>query len=386
MITREELEGKLVHLRTVLDRRGVTAILLSREGAVRWFTGTRHQIIDIAPDAESPVQALVRLLRGTVDVTFQTTRIEMPRIREQLPEVFEGVPGVSVDFRESLRPPSEALLPGAAGYEETLAEVVRPLVGGREGNQLRKLEWLHAMTAAVLTETALRIKVGMNGAMVRGMVFGGLASRDVECNLILVALAGQERHFHPLYDSRYRAARGCWVKLVTGTRYAELIVSATVMVKIASSLSREEHRVYAALQRGVVEYADLYRNGADESHIHDEVGKRFAKIERETGLTGFQASAYSHHLGGPTSPLGNRDYILEAGGTRTMFPWMQFAINPCDVLQQTKAEIQGIVMPEGAPLILDGSRFVPKDLGLFSEIRSEGGTAAMVANVIEATG
>jgi hypothetical protein len=387
MITSEELEVKLGHLRAVLERQGFTVILLSREGAIRWLTGTRHQIIDIAPDAESPVHALVRLRPGAVEVTFVTTRTEMPRIRDQLPEIFRGVAGVTIDFRESLPPPSnDALLPGRAGYEEAFAEIVRPLLGGREGNQMRKLEWLHAMTTGVLMETAFRLKVGMNGAEVRGMVFSGLASRDVECNLILVALAGQEKHFHPIYDSRYRAQRGCWVKLVTGARYAELIVSATVMAKIASSPSKEETRVHAALQRGTVEYADLYRNDMSESDIHTEVGERFARIERETGLKGFQASAYFHHMGGPTSPMGNRDYLLEAGGTRRMFPWMQFAINPCDVLKYTKVELQGIVMPEGAPLMLDGSRFVPKDLGLFSEIRAQGGTVASVANVIEAPG
>ena len=385
-ITKEELEGKLGHLRAVIERRGFDTILLGCEGAIRWLTGTRHQIVDIAPDAGSPVRALVRLGPGAVEVTFLTTRIEMPRIKDQLPEVFRGVPGVSVDFRESLPLPEDALLPGGAGYEEALAEIVRPLLGGREGNQLRKLEWLHAMTAAVLAETALRLKAGMNGSEVRGMVFGGLASRDVECNLIMVALAGQEKHFHPLYSSRYRAEPGGWVKLVTGTRYAELIVSATVMAKITSSPSKEEARVYAALQRGAVEYADLYRNGMSESDIHREVGERFMTIERETGLMGFQRSAYFHHLGGPTSPMGNRDYLLEAGGTHRMFPWMQFSINPCDVLQYTKVELQGIVMPEGAPLVLDGSRFVPQDLGLFSEIRARGGTVAMVANVIEAVG
>ena len=387
MIDIEELQAKLGHLRAVLERQGFTMILLSREGAIRWLTGTRHQVIDIAPDAESPVHALVRLRPGAVEVIFVATRTEMPRIRDQLPEIFRGVAGVTIDFRESLPPPSnDALLPGRAGYEEAIAEIVRPILGGREGNQMRKLEWLHAMTTGVLVETAFRLKVGMNGAEVRGMVFSGLASRDVECNLILVALAGQEKHFHPLYDFRYRAPRGCWVKLVTGARYAELIVSATVMAKIASSPSKEETSVYAALQQGTVEYADLYRNGMSESDIHTEVGERFARIEKETGLKGFQPSAYFHHMGGPTSPMGNRDYLLEAGGTRRMFPWMQFAINPCDVLKYTKVELQGIVMPEGAPLMLDGSRFVPKDLRLFSEIRAQGGTVASVLNVIEAPG
>jgi Xaa-Pro aminopeptidase len=386
MLTKEELEGKLGHLRGVLDRRGLSAILLSQEGAVRWLTGTRHQIIDIAPDAESPVHALVHVRPEAVDVALLTTRIEMPRVHDQLTEVFRGMEGVRVEFRESPGPPSESLLPGATGYEEAVGEIVRPLLGGPNGNQVRKVAWLHSMTVAVLAQTALRLEVGMNGAEVRGRVFSGLASRDVECNLILVALAGQEKHFHPLYDARYRVERGGWVKLVTGTRYAEAIVSATVMVKVGCPPSKEESRVYAALQRGVVEYADLYRNGMSESQIHKEVGERFARIERETGLGGFQASAYFHHLGGPTSPLGNRDYILEAGGTRSMFPWMQFAINPCDVLQHTKAELQGIVMPDGAPLMLDGSRFVPKDLGMFSEVRAQGGTVAMVPNVIVAAG
>jgi hypothetical protein len=158
------------------------------------------------------------------------------------------------------------------------------------------------------------------------------------------------------------------------------------MVRVGIRPSPYEALVYAVLQRGAVEYADLYRSGMSESDIYREVGERFMRIERETGLKGFQPSAYFHHMGGPTSPLGNRDYLLDPGGTHKMFPWMQFAINPCDTLQFTKVELQGVVMPEGAPLMLDGSRFVPRDLALFSEIRAEGGTEAKVANVLEVPG
>jgi len=385
--TTDELQGKLGHLRSVLQRGGHAGIVLYREGAIRWLTGTRHQIIDIAPDAESPVKALVRLLPAAMELTFVTTRIEMPRICDQLPQVFRGVPDLAVEFRESLPSLSDAvLIPGRAGYEEIHAEIVRPVLGGTEGHQFRKLQWLYAMTQAVLTETARGLVPGMNGAEVRGEVFRNLALRDVECNLILVALAGQEKHFHPLYDSRYRTEEGCWVKLVAGGRFAELIVSTTAMVKIAASPTREEARVYGALQRGTVEYADLYRNGAVEAEIYEKVGSRFAKIEMETGLAGFQPSAYFHHMGGPTSPLGNRDYLLESGGRHRMSPWVQFAINPCDILQYTKVELQGIVMPEGAPHMLDGSLFVPEELGLFSEVIAEGGTWARVANIIEAPG
>ena len=386
-ITSEELHQKLGHLRTVLEHGGRSGILLIREGAVRWLTGTRHQISDIAPDAESPVKALVSLGHTAIGITFVTTRIEMPRIREQLPEVFRGVSDVTIDFKESLPTlPDTLLIPGGAGYEEAHAQIICPLVGGIEGNQFRKLKWLHAMTQAVLTETALGLVPGMNGAEIRGEVFRNLAARDVECNLILVALKGQEKHFHPLYNSRYRTERGCWVKLVTGGRFAEMIVSTTTMAKVGASLSKKEAAIYAALQRGAVEYADLYRNGAQEAEIYAEVGDRFMTIEKETELKGFQPSAYFHHMGGPTSPLGNRDFLLEPGGKHKMLPWIQFAINPADALQCTKVELQGIVMPEGPPRILDGSSFVPSSLGLFSDVKSKAGTSAMVANIIEASG
>ncbi len=384
MTSAGEIAEKVEHVRRVLERSGYDSILLSAEGAVRWLTGIRHQIIDIAPDAEGPVQVLVRLRPSSATLVFFAARTEMPRIRDQVPRFFDLVPGTELDFKESFRPvPDSALTPGRPGYRDTLGAIVRPILGGVDGRQMGKLQWLHAMTSAALAETAFHLKPGMTGSEVRGMVFHSLAARDVECNLILVGLAGQEKHPHPLYSSAYRIEDGSWVKLVAGGRYSELIASITVMAKIGGRLSDEEARAYRALQESALEYADLYRAGAVESDIYREVGKRFADVEKRYGLEGFKQSAYHHHLGGPISPLGNRDYLIENGGTGSMFPWMQFAINPCEVLKNTKVELQGIVMPEGAPRILDGSRFVPKHLGLFSEFQARTGAVASVANVIE---
>jgi Xaa-Pro aminopeptidase len=381
--TREEVEVKIDHLRSVLGRRKASALLLTREGAVRWLTGTRHQIADIAPNAESPVHALVQVGRDSAELTFVTSRIEMPRIKDQLPPVFEGAAGVSLSFRESMTSfPSSTLVPGEPRYDEVLGEVVAPVVGGESGNQVRKLDWLHAMGTAVLTETAFQLRPGMNGAQVRGMVLHNLALHDIESNIVLVALSGQERHFHPLYTAGSCVEPGCWVKLVSGCRYAELIVSLTVMAKMGRPSERES-LVYRALQQGTLEYADLFRSGATEAAIYEEVGRRFQGIEKATGLDGFQPSAYFHHMGGPTSPLGNRDYLLQAGGTHVMAPWTQFAINPCDVIQYTKVELQGIVIPNGAPRMLDGSRFIPANLGLFTALSAEGGAKANVQNLLE---
>src|SRR5271169_1469787 len=122
--------------------------------------------------------------------------------------------------------------------------------------------------------------------------------------MVLVALTGQEKHLHPLYSSQYRVEKGGWVKLVVGGRYAELIVSITVMAIVGRPLSDGEARIYSALQQAAVEYADLFRNGTSEADIFRNAGVKFTEIENARGLKGFRPSAYNHHMGGPTSPLG----------------------------------------------------------------------------------
>lgn len=383
LITPDEMQMKLTHLRDVLGAKKKTGILLAAEGAMRWLTGMRHQIIDITPDAESPVQALVLSSGRGTEITFLTTRIEMPRVKDQLPGVFQGVPGVRIRFAESCpKVAASVLVPGAAGYAETLGAVVRPLLGEARGNPCRKLVWLGGMTTALLAEVAHTIEPGMNGAQVRGLLFKRFADEAVESNLFLVALKGQESHFHPLYDEKYKVTKNAWIKLVAGARYAEQIVSATVMVKIGGTIPAGLQAAYAALQDGVVAYADLYRNGVAEKDIYPEVGKRFRTIEKRYGLKGWAKSAYAHHMGGPTSPLGNRDYILEKDGTRTMFPGMQFAINPVEVLGETKVELQGMVTDNGPPAMLDYSIYTPAPLLTFRDVEADGGTVCRVPNLI----
>ena len=383
-LTRTELEMKISHLSAELARAKVRGIHLAQEGAMRWLTGIRHQINDIAPDAASPVQALIRQSGSVLDIAFVTTRIEMPRIRDQVPEAFAGIAGVGISFQETQ--PSlaaDVLAPSAPAYAEVVGRIVRPLLGGLSGNQHAKLAWLSAATTVVMAETARELAPGMNGAEVRARLLENLLRRDIDCNLVLVALAGQETHFHPLWDARYRIEKDCWVKLVAGARFAEMFVSATIMLKLGSPAAEGARKAYRALQEGCVEYADCYRNGAAESHIFEEIGRRFAALEAKHGIVGFAACAYAHHLGGPTSPLGNRDFLIEKGGRRSMFPWMQFAINPVETLFNTKVELQGVVLPDGAPHMLDISSFTPPDLMSFSEIVSSGGTRAKVADILQ---
>jgi hypothetical protein len=307
----------------------------------------------------------------------------MPRVKDRIPQIFEGVPGVSVHIAETLPPPSTYVLtPETTSYAEIVGEIVRPLVGGLEGDQFKKLDWLSCMTSAILAETALNLELGMDGARVRGEIFRNLARWDLESNLIMVALTGQEGYFHPLFDARHRIGNNSWVKLVVGARYAEMIVSTTLMIKFGG-VPGAARTAYRALQEAAVEYADCYRAGALEADIFNAVGERFRRAGERRCLPEVEQSAYAHHLGGPTSPLGNRDYLITRGGTRRMFPWMQFAINPVDLRHTTKVELQGVVRPEGPPIVIDASKFIPATLQGFTRVNSAGGTTAMVPDIIE---
>jgi hypothetical protein len=256
-------------------------------------------------------------------------------------------------------------------------------VGGFSGNQYAKLSWLASAATAVLAQTAREIEPGMNGAEVRARTLGNLLSHDIDCNLVLVALRGQEAHLHPLWDARYRVEKDCWVKLVCGARLADMIISATVMVKFGSKVSSEALASYHALQEGAIEYADCYRSGASEAELYTGLGQRFEALERKHGIPGLGASAYVHHLGGPTSPIGNRDYTVQKNGTRRVFPWMQFAINPVETRFLTKVEAQGIAQPEGPPHMLDITRFMPPGLLDFREVASANGTRAKMAEILQ---
>ena len=231
----EELRLKLAHLRRVLEQAAKPGIFLVQEGALRWLTGMRHQVIEVAPDAPSPVCALIMTRGSALELTFVGSFTELPRLRARLSEALADGPDLRLEVRERLPTlPEGCLAPGQADYAQVVGEVVRPLLGGLEGGQFRKLEWLHAHTHAALAGTAQAIEPGLDGEEVQALLRRELARRRIECNLVLVAVKGQEGHLHPLYDRGFRIERGCEVKLVTGTRFAELIVSASVMVRFGT--------------------------------------------------------------------------------------------------------------------------------------------------------
>ncbi len=53
-----------------------------------------------------------------------------------------------------------------------------------------------------------------------------------------------------------------------------------------------------------------------------------------------------------------------------------------EALHSAKVELQGLLLPEGAPLILDGSSQVQGNHLTFSRLTASGGTTGLVADLI----
>ncbi len=383
-ITATELKTKLFHMREVLDKWGCSGILLNSEGAMRWLTGIKHQLGDIAPAAVSPVNALVRFENGgSPAITIVTKQFEMPRLKMELPPVFDPVPGLIYNFRGTMPELYNGILsPDGPDYQAVTDDIIRPLIGGFNGNQYAKLSWLAKATMQVLGETAYQLTPGMKGLEVRGLMLKNLGAHDIDANLVLIALAGQHDFLHPVASANYTVTKNSWMKLVVGTRYAEHIMSQSLLVKLGGNISEREKRVYHALQDASMEYADCYRTGYTEQDIYTSMLHRFNKIEDIYELPGFGDSATLHHPGGGTSPTGNRDRMLDPQGMRLLSPWTQFAINPVDRLCGFKVELQGMVMPDGAePHILDMSE-TARETVTFRKSTSSGGTSAMLPELL----
>ncbi len=383
-ITSIEIEQKLGHLIDVLNHYRYDSMLLNAEGAMRWLTGLKHQLGDIAPFAISPVSAYIGILSDKlVKLSFATKPFELARVNFEIPMIFDNVKSVKYEIGKTLPDfGDKTLLPNNPEYQNVLDKIVRPLLGGFTGPQYQKLKWLANITMKVLAETARQLKPGMNGLQVRGLLLNNLAQESVDANLVLISLDGQQNHLHPIASANYVVTEDKWLKLVVGSRYSEQIVSQSLMVKLGGMVNEYEQRAYHALQDSAVEYADCYRSGKLESEVYREMQQRFIWVAEQYDLKGFAKSAKLHHPGGGTSPLGNRDRMLDPEGCRKFDSWTQFAINPVDILQGFKVELQGIVLPDDKPpFILDMSEYC-EDLIDFREVVSRSGTTAKLPELL----
>jgi len=382
-MTPDEFRRKMQHLVDVLSEWQYNAVVFQSEGAMRWLTGIKHQLRDIAPSTVSPVNALIQVVGNSkIKISIAAKIFEMPRLKSEIIQLFAAVPEIEYELCEALPIPAiHTLQPDDPDYQFVIDRIIRPLLGDFTGNPYKKLRWLSNMTTKILVETAGQLYPDMNGMEAKGLLYYNFAKHNIDTNLILIALEGQELHLHPIASTAYVVGKNKWLKLVVGSRFAEHIVSQSLMVKLGGRISQYEQTVHYALQDAATEYADCYLDGAIECKVYTEMLERFRKIENRYNLKGFAESATLHHPGGGTSPLDNRDQMLNPAGHRILYPWTHFAINPVDTLLGLKVELQGIIQPKNKPpFILPMSEYT--DNISFRETVAEGGTKAKLPELL----
>jgi len=362
-ITKGEFCAKLSHLKRVIHANGYDAIYLESEGAMRWLTGYRHQVVDIAPQARTTVQAVVQVA-PEYNITFFSDPWEANRVHDILAagiwnecNISAGYGGAEPDFS------SPRLLSSQVDkrYAELERSIISVLAEGLEGNQWDKLQWLVAESRKTLIELSTRLTEGMTGWDLRTELYHAYHERHIELNLVMLGLSGMQNHLHPVVMDDSRVENESIVKLVIGARYFDMFHSASQLVKIGGAPTRREVTVHRALQEASLRYANQYRVGNDEAQLYESLGSIFAEVAKEYDLKGFEKSAYLHHAGGPLGPSGNRVFVVSRHGKRELIAHEQFAVNPVDTLEFLKFELQGVVLPEGAPALIDEFSWCPDE-------------------------
>lgn len=353
-ITKGEFCAKMRILEKKLEQLGKKKIYLCSEGAMRWLTGSRHQVVEIAANTPTTVQAVVET-SPTTSLRFFSDRWESNRVHDLIEQGIWNECGVKASYGGTSPDLTEEGIasPLTEDYAEIERSIVSPLAEGMEGNQKAKLDWLVAESRQALIEIAAYMEEGMTGWDLRTLVHHTYHRRHMELNLVMLGLSGMRRHLHPVVEDDSVVEPGAVVKIAIGARYFDMFHSATQLVKIGEAPSHRELAVHHALREATLAYADRFTAGAVEKDLHESLGPIFKKVEEKHELEGFTQSAYLHHAGGPLSPLGNRDFVITEKGQRKILPYSQFSVNPVDALEFLKFELQGIALPAGPPRIID---------------------------------
>ena len=350
-ITRGEFCAKMRILEKKLEQLGKKKIYLCSEGAMRWLTGIRHQVVDIAANTPTTVHVVVETKPNT-SLLFYSEPWESNRVHDIIERGIWNECGVEASYGGTSPDLTEEGI--ASPLDENYAEIERSIVSPlAEGNQKAKLDWLVSESRQALMEIAAHMEEGMTGWDLRTLVYHTYHQRHLELNLVMLGLSKMKRHLHPVVEDDSVVEPGTVVKIAIGARYFDMFHSATQLVKIGEAPAHRELVVHHALQEATLAYADQFTAGAVEKDLHAALGPIFKKVEETHGLEGFGQSAHLHHAGGPLSPLGNRDFVIAEKGQRQILPYSQFSVNPVDALEFLKFELQGIVLPAGPPQIID---------------------------------
>jgi Xaa-Pro aminopeptidase len=340
MESQGDAQVKEKRVRDYMERKGLDAVVLTRQDNFAWFTcgGDNH----VVTASEGGVASLVI----TSDRKYVvTSNIEASRIAaEELDESYEVV---EYPWHEEARG----------------AELIRQIIGGGRAasddgqaalpllepdfaelryslteEEMQRYRELGSDCSAMMSSVCAVIKPGFTEAEIAGILSNALTALQITPAVLLIAADERiEKYRHPIYTDNRVGKR---VMLVLCGKRAGLICSLTRLAhfgKIPRDLVKRHEAVCA------VDAAFILgtRVGAETGAIFRTATQTYAEY-------GFPDEWKLHHQGGPTGYAG-RDYKVTPNETRCVQPNQAFAWNPS--ITGTKSEDTMLALGSGPEII-----------------------------------
>lgn len=341
MAQSNEARIKETRLREYMERKGLSAVVLTRQDNFAWFTcgGDNHVVtasdggvasLVITPDRKYVVTSNVEAGRirdeevtGDYEILHCPWHEEASRAAGIIREIVGVGRGASDDGRAGL----PLLEPDFAElkYSLTLEEMDRYRALGKD-------------CSVVMTNVASIMERGQTEEEIAGIIANMLIAHGVTPIVLLVAADDRiEKYRHPIYTNRHIKNRAM---LVVCGRRTGLICSLTRLVSFGK-LSRElaeKHRACCAVDAAFILSTQL---GVETGAIFRAAMDVYAKYE-------FRDEWKLHHQGGPTGYAG-RDYKVTPTETRRVLPNQAYAWNPS--ITGTKSEDTILALEKGPEVI-----------------------------------
>ena len=334
-----EITEKERRVRELLERKGLEALLISRQANFAWLTCGGDNHVGIATEVGSASLLVTREAKWLV-----CDNIEAGRVME------EELGGL--DYQQSPYQWYEGSLPQAVGklvrgklgadtpmadaglVESDLARLRYSLLP----EEVQRYRWLGARCGEVMRYAAGAAEPGMTEHEIAGLIGAGLLKLGIIPTVLLVATddrAFSYRHPIPTYRKLEKHA----MLVLCGRRWG-LICSLTRMVHFGT-LDAELRRKHEVVARVDATFIAHTKPGA-------VAGEIFGQAMEAYKSTGFGEEWKLHHQGGATGYAG-RDYKATAANTEIVQPNQAFAWNPS--ITGTKSEDTIIALPDRTEII-----------------------------------
>jgi Xaa-Pro dipeptidase len=305
-------------LRSLMERRGLDAVVLRRPANFAWYTGGADSKVDhVAPEGVADL-----IVRAGDRPLVLTTTIEAPRMRS------EQTPGVEVvehawheDRHAALhavvgdaRLGSDTGLPGSADLSGAIARLRRTL----DPDAVETLRAVGAAASAAMAEAAAEVEAGMTEHDAAAALAAACRSRGLTATVLLAAADDRiALHRHPVPVGAVIERRAM---LVASAESRGLYANLTRIVELD-----EPDPELARRQRACDELLTRMRDEA--TRPGRTLAEAFADCRRFYAEAGFPGEWRLHHQGGLTG-YASRELIATPATDAVIERGQAFAWNP----------------------------------------------------------